>query len=119
MAAAEVQWGELDQPYDHPAHCFDGTDRASANIDRPLAAHPDGPVATSSASHCAIASMDEAVAEVDRIGADGNDLPPSPRHAPAEPLLYLRRPREASNDYDATLATNTSDMQVTVGRISG
>lgn len=121
MAAAELRWGAVDQPYDR-AHRFDGTDRALANIDRLLAANPTGAVATQLRLDRIVAlrdrvRMDEAVAEADRLRADGIDLPPYARHALADALLYLRRPGEALNDYDAALAADPSDMQAAMGRI--
>jgi len=121
MAAAEVRWGALDRPYDQ-THRFDGTDRALSDIDRLLAANPDGTVATQLRFDRIIAlrdraRLDEVVAETDRLRADGVALPPYIRHAQADALLSLRRPKEALAGYDAALAVDPADMDAAAGRI--
>jgi biofilm PGA synthesis protein PgaA len=121
LAAAEIRWGEVDRPYDRTRR-FDGTDRALADIDRLLAANPDGAVATQLRLDRIIAlrdrvRMDEAVAEADRLSAAGVALPPYVRHAMADALLYLRRPGEALAGYDVALAADPADVDAAVGRI--
>ncbi len=121
MAAAEVRWGTVDRSYD-PAHRFAGTDRALANIDRLLAANPNGAVATQLRLDRIVAlrdrvRMDEAVAEADRLRSVGVMLPPYARQAMADALLYLRRPRDALPEYEAVLAADPSNMDAAAGRI--
>jgi len=124
QAAAMVRWGAEIRSSD-PAHRFDGTDAAIAQLDRLIAeasAAPDTEpeVLTRLQLDRIVALRDrvrmaEAAQEAEALRAAGVTLPPYAARAYADALLYLHRPREARAAYEAALKDDPADLDARYG----
>ena len=121
-AAEMVRWG-TDTRASDPAHRFDGTDAAIAQLDKLLAALPPQPAAAAVRRRLRLdrlvalrdrVRMREAVEEGDALRT-GGPLPPYAEEAYADALLYSRRPEDARAAYGRVLAASPKDVKARYG----
>jgi biofilm PGA synthesis protein PgaA len=124
MAAAEVRWGTQANDED-PAHRFDATDRAIADLERLIRdadSQGDADLARRLRMDRIVALRDrarmaEVIAEADALKAGGQPLPPYVREALADALLYQRQPKAARAEYDAVLRDDPDNRDAKIGQI--
>jgi biofilm PGA synthesis protein PgaA len=120
QAAAMVRWGADVRPED-PAHRYDGTDAAIAELDRLIAVAKDDPDLLTRLRLDRVAAlrdrrrMTEVVQEATALRGEGNTLPPYVEQALADALLTLHRPKEAIPLYENTLKADPANLDARYG----
>jgi biofilm PGA synthesis protein PgaA len=125
QAGELVRWGATVVPR-NPRRRFEGTDAALKRLEALLrearsSRNPDQGLIVRLRRDRVVALRQrerwaEAVAEAQRLRADGDRIPAYVREAEADSLLELRRPREARQGYEEVLRADPGNRNAHIGR---